>query len=279
MRHNSPTAEEFWENVGSQRISLLGETTGRSCGSWTSAILDISATGQECQTEGAMNPELIILEEQFERKVWDPAAEALAGWESLFFGTKCFYAGVNVREVCELQSDETLAIAVQKGFSRSIAFQVLLVERYGRKLASFLARRGCHYCHDQSDFLQTLWLRMWTSKLQGYDPKRPFGCWLFVVTRNLLLEDLRRRKPEPITDRDVPDRSAGAEQEVQSGENIARIGVHLGQLPEPQRRALELLIDDKKPAEIAGILGLPIQRVHKLLFLGRRALEKKLGDS
>jgi RNA polymerase sigma-70 factor (ECF subfamily) len=133
-----------------------------------------------------------------------------------------------------------------------------------------------------------VFIRVWKSAPR-YEPTAKFTTWLYKITRNLVLNELRRRnrhstlslqsvsgeddRPQEIADRrsTSPDASL-LEEELQKAIESA-----IGALPEVQRMALILRrYDELSYEEIADVLELTVPAVKSLLFRARAELREKL---
>ena len=141
---------------------------------------------------------------------------------------------------------------------------------------------------EAEDVAQLVFIRVWKSAPR-YEPTAKFTTWLYKITRNLVLNELRRRnrhstlslqsvsgeddRPQEIADRrsTSPDASL-LEEELQKAIESA-----IGALPEVQRMALILRrYDELSYEEIADVLELTVPAVKSLLFRARAELREKL---
>jgi RNA polymerase sigma-70 factor (ECF subfamily) len=136
------------------------------------------------------------------------------------------------------------------------------------------------------DLAQQVFIRVWKSA-NRYEPRAKFTTWLLKITRNLVFNELRRRKrhalvpmetgPEgaelQLTDQQTiaPD-AAFLEQELQRAIDAA-----IAQLPEMQRIALVLRrYQELSYDEIAEVLDQSVPAVKSLLFRARTELRERL---
>ncbi|MDP9292029.1 MAG: sigma-70 family RNA polymerase sigma factor [Verrucomicrobiota bacterium] len=136
---------------------------------------------------------------------------------------------------------------------------------------------------DAEDLAQQVFVRIWNSAPR-YRPTAKFTTWLFTIMRNLVFNELRRRKRhdavrstdeesarEIATDAPSPD---GAFLTV---ELERAIQAALSALPEAQRMAIVLRrYEECSYEEIAEILGLSLAAVKSLLFRARADLREQL---
>jgi RNA polymerase sigma-70 factor, ECF subfamily len=140
---------------------------------------------------------------------------------------------------------------------------------------------------DAEDIAQQVFIRVWKSAAR-YEPTAKFTTWLFKITRNLVFNELRRRKRHPAQSLDaakegdrplqMPDPTVKApdtallDEEMQSAIQRA-----IDELPEAQRMAVILRrYDDIPYEEIAEILELSVPAVKSVLFRARTELREKL---
>ena len=113
----------------------------------------------------------------------------------------------------------------------------------------------------------------------SYDPRRAgVTTWLLTITRNLAIDTVRLRRPEPIDpwvvadllppagDQDPADAAVAADQ-------MGRLRLALGRLPIEQRRAVVLAtIGGRTSTEIGAIEGIPVPTAKHRLRTGLRKL-------
>ncbi len=141
---------------------------------------------------------------------------------------------------------------------------------------------------DAEDIAQQVFIRVWRSAAR-YEPTAKFTTWLFKITRNLVFNELRRRKRHPtrsldatVDDNDrplqIPDPGTKpADTALLDDEMQTAIQKAIDELPEIQRMAIVLRRYDDIPYEDIGeILGLSVPAVKSVLFRARTALREKL---
>ncbi len=140
---------------------------------------------------------------------------------------------------------------------------------------------------DAEDIAQQVFIRVWKSAAR-YEPTAKFTTWLFKITRNLVFNELRRRKRHPAQSLDdtsedrqplqAPDPGAKAPDESLLNEEMqVAIQQAIDALPEVQRMAIILRrYDDVPYEEIGEVLGLSVQAVKSVLFRARTELREKL---
>ena len=141
---------------------------------------------------------------------------------------------------------------------------------------------------DADDIAQQVFIRVWKSAPR-YEPTAKFTTWLFKITRNLVFNELRRRKRHPTQSLDgtantddrplqAPDlRSKAPDSALLNDEMQAAIQRAIEQLPEVQRMAIILRrYDEFSYEEIGEVLGLSVPAVKSVIFRARTDLREKL---
>jgi RNA polymerase sigma-70 factor (ECF subfamily) len=140
---------------------------------------------------------------------------------------------------------------------------------------------------DAEDIAQQVFIRVWKSAAR-YEPTAKFTTWLFKITRNLVFNELRRRKRHPAQSLDAansddrplqaPDHGVKAPDTALLDDEMQRaIQSAIEELPETQRLAVILRrYDDVPYEEIGEILELSVPAVKSVLFRARTELREKL---
>lgn len=131
--------------------------------------------------------------------------------------------------------------------------------------------------------------------LEGHERVRdgePLRAWVVGIARNVARDVIRQRArawkrtahEEPtdstrdLTER-VPDSKPSPEGRALRTEEIARVRRALADLPEGQRRAIELFhIEGRSYVEISGRLGVPVGTVATWILRARKALAESLKE-
>jgi len=141
---------------------------------------------------------------------------------------------------------------------------------------------------DAEDIAQQVFIRVWKSAAR-YQPTAKFTTWLFKITRNLVFNEMRRRKRHPMTSLEreteagenfiqTPDASATApDVSLLEGELQEAIREAIEALPETQRMAIILRrYEDLSYEEIGEVLELSVPAVKSVLFRARADLRQRL---
>ena len=162
--------------------------------------------------------------------------------------------------------DAALMLKVRADNDRD-AFAVL-VTRHQKMLLNFFARSGVQY--DCEDLVQQTFLRLYRYR-DRYAPTAKFTTFLFLLARQVWIDELRRRKrherlveglaSEPHPEFAAP---AAAEAGAAGGMDLDRA---LAALPQGLREVVELGVYQDLPyAEIAEILKIPVGTVKSRMF-------------
>jgi RNA polymerase sigma-70 factor (ECF subfamily) len=139
---------------------------------------------------------------------------------------------------------------------------------------------------DSEDIAQQVFIRVWRSAAR-YTPTAKFTTWLFKITRNLVFNELRRRKRHPVTplqqeeqDHFFQPADAGGmppDASLLDSELNDAVQLAIDALPETQRLAIILRRYEEMPyEEIGQVLGLSVPAVKSVLFRARAELRERL---
>lgn len=179
------------------------------------------------------------------------------------------------------------------------AFAELVECHHGRVVGTVARMLGADAAADAEDIAQQVFLRIWKSAAR-YEPTAKFTTWLYTITRNLVFNELRRRKNRPMFSLDAlasgghaaGNHDAGNDNYSRSEDHTAvapdatlmeselqdAIDAAIDALPEAQRLALVLRrYEELSYEEIADVLGLTMPAVKSLLFRARTELREKLA--
>ncbi len=171
-----------------------------------------------------------------------------------------------------------------------------LVECHQQRVVGTVARMLGSDAADAEDIGQQVFLRVWKSAAR-YEPSAKFTTWLYTITRNLVFNEMRRRKNRPVvsleaeTSRDAHGRgrddtdarfedgaAVSPDAHLLQAELQGAINAAIAELPETQRLALVLRrYEDLSYEEIAEVLTLTVPAVKSLLFRARALLREKLA--
>jgi RNA polymerase sigma-70 factor, ECF subfamily len=161
-----------------------------------------------------------------------------------------------------------------------------LVERHQMLVAGTVGRMLGNNA-DVEDIAQQVFIRVWKSAAR-YEPRAKFTTWLLKITRNLVFNELRRRKRHATQSTEIepggeelqlPDeRGQTPDEQLLEGELRHAIETAIGELPETQRMALVLRrYEELSYEEIAAVLEQSVPAVKSLLFRARTELRERLA--
>lgn len=151
----------------------------------------------------------------------------------------------------------------------------LLVERFKDKVF----RLAFSFLRDETqaeDMVQEVLLKIWKA-LPSYQGGALLSTWIYTITRNTCLTELKRRNARPTVSLQAPEmegamdlipalRSSAPESGVQMD-----VETLLAQLPEKYRQVIVLFyLEQKAYEEMAAMLGIPLGTVKTLLFRAKK---------
>jgi RNA polymerase sigma-70 factor, ECF subfamily len=185
----------------------------------------------------------------------------------------------------ERLADDDLARRAGRGDRE--AMEVLLRRHQQRVFR--ICRRLCPSEPDAFDATQQALVTV-ARRIDRYDGRAAFTTWLYRVTTNACLDELRRRRRQvPLAETDPADLDEGDDQAGGGGHSRARDPAELvssrleldGALAAlaPEFRAAVVLRDvaDLDYAEIADVLDVPVGTVRSRIARGRAQLAELLG--
>lgn len=163
-----------------------------------------------------------------------------------------------------------------------------LYDRFSSLLLS-LSRRILGDTSEAEEILQEVFLQVWNQAARYDSRKSSVSTWLVLITRSRSIDRLRSRQVKDRTLAGFQQEKSGAHasqegpKSVLYSERRKRLRSELAQLPEEQRRVLELaFFEGMTQSEIAGSTGIPLGTVKTRTLLAmkklRKALESEMGD-
>jgi RNA polymerase sigma-70 factor (ECF subfamily) len=125
------------------------------------------------------------------------------------------------------------------------------------------------------DITQDVFMRIWRA-LPGYGAQASLSTWIYAISRNACLSELRKRRPMVSMSGDEeqsdPQIAALAASQADDSATVS-VAQLLDQLPERYRQAVTLFyMEDKSYEQTAESLGLPLGTVKALLHRARKRL-------
>ena len=161
-----------------------------------------------------------------------------------------------------------------------------LYTRYARPVYSFAVRIvGDNLVAEE--ILQEAFVRAWRQSDRFEFSRGSFPSWLLSITHNLAIDEVRRRQRRPqradavdISDvlRLEIDESANVEEAAEASELRERIRGAMAQLPQAQRRVIELAyFEGLTQREIAALLEEPLGTIKTRMRLAMQKLKEYLA--
>lgn len=178
-------------------------------------------------------------------------------------------------------SDEALIAAVAGGDEVSFG---MLYDRYIKAVYS-LALRIVQEQSLAEEVTQEVFVRLWRNAATFTSERGRFASWLLGMTHHLAIDQVRRRRarPQAIASTDdlpvqgLPDTRIDVEEEAWMSVRRDVLRRALAQLPEAQRRVIELAyFNGLTHVEIAALVGDPLGTIKTRMRLGLQKLRESL---
>ena len=173
-----------------------------------------------------------------------------------------------------MQNDDILKLL--QGRQYDAAFAPLL-EQFKDKVFR-LAFSILHNETHAEDVAQDVFVKIWKG-LPGYNGGASLSTWIYTITRNTALTELKRRDRRATVSLEAPEMedAAGwipALQSTDPGRGLEMdVAALLADLPENYRRVITLFyLEQKSYEEAARMLGIPLGTVKTLLFRAKKEL-------
>ena len=174
-----------------------------------------------------------------------------------------------------MPADEAIIQLVQAGRGQE-AFEQL-VPAYRRRVFglaySILRDRAA-----AEDLAQEVFVKLWRA-LPGYDGRAQLSTWIYAITRNAAVSELRRRRRSvSLSDPAVFEEVEHASAVPAALPDDLMLRRRIEALPEKQRQAITLYYLDERPVEeVAAMMGLPANTVKTHLHRARASLAAAMG--
>lgn len=165
---------------------------------------------------------------------------------------------------------------VMEAIKNPDAFQAI-VDRYWNRLFFYIRRMSYFTQEDIEDILQEVFIKIY-KYLNDYDDNMAFSTWVYQITRNATIDEIRKRKARPTTvwmeDDDllkVMKSGLNLENQYFNKESLEKIKEIIRNMPDKYREVLILrFIEEKTYEEIMDIVQLPKGTIASLVNRGRK---------
>ena len=191
-----------------------------------------------------------------------------------------------------MEDAHVAAMLVRRCLSGDAVAGEEIVQRYNRRIYN-ICYRFAGSAEDAQDLTQEVFIKMYRT-LNSYDvDKGAFMTWVTTVTRNLLVDNFRKKKQDRMTDsldaaptehedamplsEQIPDKGAPPDARVQGRETREMVHRGLQKLSPELREAVVLRdLQDMDYREIATVLKVPEGTVKSRINRGRAELARLL---
>lgn len=182
------------------------------------------------------------------------------------------------QEPPRVDADVALMLRLQQGDDSALEE---IIRRHQRNVLNLVYR----YLGDASyaeDVAQEVFFKVYRAR-QQYEPKAKFSTWLYRVTVNHCLNEIRSRKSQPapaaLSDDLLNDSGVIDPDENLDREEIQRsVKAAIDALPEHQRMAVILArYEELSYEEIAETMGISLEAVKSVLHRAKEGLKEKLA--
>lgn len=157
-----------------------------------------------------------------------------------------------------------------------------IVTRYWSRLFCYIRRMSYFSQEDIEDILQEVFIKIY-KYLNDYDQAMTFSTWVYQITRNATIDEIRKRKSRPQTtwleNEDlvkVLKSSLNLEKEYINNDLMEEVKSIIIQMPDKYREVLILrFIEEKSYEEIVDIVQLPKGTIASLINRGRKIILDK----
>jgi RNA polymerase sigma-70 factor, ECF subfamily len=191
-----------------------------------------------------------------------------------------------------LEDAQVAAMLVRRCLTGDAVAWEEIVQRYNRRIYN-ICYRFAGSSDDAQDLTQEVFIKMYRT-LSSYDVERgAFMTWVTTVTRNLLVDNFRKKRQDRMTDSldaaptehedtmplsdQIPDKGPPPDGRVQSRETAEMVHGALQKLSPDLREAVVLRdLQDMDYREIATVLRVPEGTVKSRINRGRAELARLL---
>lgn len=155
----------------------------------------------------------------------------------------------------------------------------MIMDRYWHRLFCYTRRLTYFSQEDIEDVMQEVFIKVYRY-LNDYDDSFAFSTWIYQITRNTVIDEIRKKKARPqAVQLDTEEMmtvlrsSMDVEKEVHANESMANLQKAIEDLPFKYREILTLrFLEEKDYTEIMDIMQIPKGTVASLINRGRKIL-------
>lgn len=158
-----------------------------------------------------------------------------------------------------------------------------LSKKYEHKLLRYIKRISGFNQEDTEDVLQNIFIKTYYN-LNGFDPRLSFSSWIYRITHNETVSEIRKKsiRPTVFLEEEDMEKFEDTFDLINSLENkISRenINLVLSLIDQKYREVLILrYLDEKDYSEISDILHKPISTVGNLIARGKKIFGEKYQE-
>jgi len=133
---------------------------------------------------------------------------------------------------------------------------------------------------DAEDVAQETFIRLWKHANDWEDQGFSVRSWIYRITYNLCIDEIRKRKPmSPVDDEVSLTSSEQPDKDLDRERRQKQVAAALSELPERQRTALLLCVyQGLSNRDAAAVLDVSIEALESLLSRARRVLRNKMTE-
>jgi len=175
------------------------------------------------------------------------------------------------------QNDQQLLSHIGMG---SKAAMTELIGRYYQRITDF-AMRHLSRKADAEDVTQETFIRVWRKARDWQDRQLPPHSWLYRITYNLCIDELRKRKPETDVDAQYDlSTDDSPENNVYQLQKDKLLAAAFTTLSHAQRTAIVLCnYQGFSNKDAASVMDITVEALESLLVRGRAKLRKQLCEN
>ena len=154
-----------------------------------------------------------------------------------------------------------------------------IVSRHLNAVIHFAVRYVGHRAQAE-DVAQEAFIRIWKHAAKWEPQGFSFRSWLYKITYNLCIDELRKRKPiADVEEDDLPNYGDQPDDDLYRNQQQHKVERSLGELPERQRTAISLCVyQGLSNRDAAQVMEISVEALESLLSRARRTLRNKMTE-